>query len=160
MLGSFDGRFYTLRVTAWDDAQEIGRGTVDRAVVSVGKFLDKMNRYTSIEARDRVRNGQRTNIFRMLGAFPAMFWKNYFYYGANNPKNIVNQFGGNFGGPILKNKLFFFANWEATDKRASVSGLETVATDPLRQGNFAGTSSIFCQMQSSNTIMRRRSKAG
>jgi fluoroacetyl-CoA thioesterase len=42
VLESFDGRFYTLRVTAWDDAQEIGRGTVDRAVVSVGKFLDKV----------------------------------------------------------------------------------------------------------------------
>jgi fluoroacetyl-CoA thioesterase len=38
---SFDGRFYTLRVTARDDVQEIGRGTVNRAVVSIGKFLDK-----------------------------------------------------------------------------------------------------------------------
>ena len=38
-LESFDGRFYTLRVTAWDDAREIGRGTVGRAVVSVSKFL-------------------------------------------------------------------------------------------------------------------------
>ena len=46
------------------------------------KFLDKMNKYTSIEARDRVRNGQRTNAFRLIGAFPAMFLKNYFYYGA------------------------------------------------------------------------------
>ena len=42
VLESFDGRFYTLRVTARDDAQEIGRGTVGRAVVSVGKFVDKM----------------------------------------------------------------------------------------------------------------------
>lgn len=42
VLESFDGRFYTLRVTAWDDVQEIGRGTVDRAVVSIGKFLEKM----------------------------------------------------------------------------------------------------------------------
>ena len=41
-LESFDGRFYTLRVTACDDVQEIGRGTVTRAVVSVSKFLDKM----------------------------------------------------------------------------------------------------------------------
>jgi glycosyltransferase involved in cell wall biosynthesis len=46
------------------------------------KFLDKMNRYTSIEALDRVRGGQRTNWFRMVFAFPAMFLKNYFYYGA------------------------------------------------------------------------------
>jgi predicted thioesterase len=33
-----------VRVTAWDDVQEIGRGTVGRAVVSVGKFLEKMKK--------------------------------------------------------------------------------------------------------------------
>ena len=38
-LESFDGRFYTLRVTARDDSQEIGRGTVGRAIVSVSKFV-------------------------------------------------------------------------------------------------------------------------
>ena len=42
VLESFDGRFYTLRVTARDDAQEIGRGTVGRAVIHVSKFLEKM----------------------------------------------------------------------------------------------------------------------
>ena len=42
VLESSNGRFYTLRVTAHDDAQEIGRGTVGRAVVSVGKLLEKM----------------------------------------------------------------------------------------------------------------------
>ena len=43
-LESFDGRFYTLRVTARDDVQEIGRGTVGRAVVRIGKFVEKMKR--------------------------------------------------------------------------------------------------------------------
>jgi fluoroacetyl-CoA thioesterase len=42
VLESFDGRFYMVRVTACDDTQEIGRGTVGRAVVSVGKFLERM----------------------------------------------------------------------------------------------------------------------
>ena len=42
VLESFDGRFYTLRVTARDETQAIGGGTVGRAVVSVGKFLEKM----------------------------------------------------------------------------------------------------------------------
>ncbi len=41
-LESFDGRFYTLRVSARDDVQEIGRGTVGRAVVSISKFQEKM----------------------------------------------------------------------------------------------------------------------
>ena len=44
VLESFDGKFYTVRVTARDDAQEIGRGTVGRAVVSVGKFLGRMKK--------------------------------------------------------------------------------------------------------------------
>ena len=44
VLESFDGRFYTLRVTARDDVQEIGRGTVGRAVVSIGKFVERMKR--------------------------------------------------------------------------------------------------------------------
>jgi predicted thioesterase len=42
LLESFDGRFYTLRVSARDDKQEIGRGIVGRAVVSVSKFMEKM----------------------------------------------------------------------------------------------------------------------
>jgi predicted thioesterase len=44
VLESFDGRFYVVRVTAWDDVQEIGCGTVGRAVVSVGRFLEKMKK--------------------------------------------------------------------------------------------------------------------
>jgi len=44
VLESFDGRFYRVRVTARDEVQEIGRGTVTRAVVSVGKFLERVKR--------------------------------------------------------------------------------------------------------------------
>ncbi len=41
-LESFDGRFYTMRVSAHDGTQEIGRGTVGRAVVHVPSFLRRM----------------------------------------------------------------------------------------------------------------------
>ena len=44
VLESFDGRFYIVRVTARDDVQEIGRGTVSRAVVSGGRFLERMKK--------------------------------------------------------------------------------------------------------------------
>lgn len=44
VLESFDGRFYTMRVTARDDVQEIGRGTVGRAVISISKFVEKMKK--------------------------------------------------------------------------------------------------------------------
>lgn len=43
-LEAFDGRFYLLRVTASDDAQEIGRGTVSRAVINVRKFMERIEK--------------------------------------------------------------------------------------------------------------------
>ncbi|HUK47132.1 MAG TPA: hotdog domain-containing protein [Terriglobales bacterium] len=43
VVESFDGRFYTVRVSARDDAREIGRGTVGRAAVNVRKFLERAN---------------------------------------------------------------------------------------------------------------------
>lgn len=42
-LQSFDGRFYVFAVRASDDLQEIGQGTVTRAVVRVGKFMSKLS---------------------------------------------------------------------------------------------------------------------
>ncbi len=47
VLESFDGRFYTLRVTARDDAREIGQGAVGRAVVSIAKFRKKAQTKTA-----------------------------------------------------------------------------------------------------------------
>jgi predicted thioesterase len=43
VMESFDGRFYTMRVRAWDETQEIGGGTVNRAFVSVSKFMSRLN---------------------------------------------------------------------------------------------------------------------
>lgn len=41
-LESANGRFYVFRVSARDDRQEIGSGTVSRAVVSLGKFMKRL----------------------------------------------------------------------------------------------------------------------
>ena len=44
--------------------------------------------------------------------------RNAFQTTPNNPKNILKQYGGNRGGPILTDKLFFFANAERTTQRS------------------------------------------
>lgn len=47
-----------------------------------------------------------------------------------------NQFGGNYGGPIVKNKLFFFANFEML-KISNANLLQsTVPTARMRRGDF------------------------
>ena len=44
VLDSFDGKFYVLRVSAHDDRQQIGRGTVTRAVVNINSFLERLKK--------------------------------------------------------------------------------------------------------------------
>ena len=50
IVESFDGRFYTVRVSARDGEREIGRGTVGRAVVSVSTFTARTKSKKSAEA--------------------------------------------------------------------------------------------------------------
>jgi Carboxypeptidase regulatory-like domain/TonB-dependent Receptor Plug Domain len=53
------------------------------------------------------------------------------------PENNQNQFGGNFGGPIMKNRLFGFFNYEGTRIKQGVSRTATVPLDNERIGDFS-----------------------
>jgi hypothetical protein len=52
---------------------------------------------------------------------------------ATLPALAQNQFGGNFGGPIVKNKTFFFANYEAFRQETSSNPLGFVPSASFRQ---------------------------
>lgn len=48
----------------------------------IERILSKLNHYTSLQAKQDYENGKRTSIAKILLSFPAMFYKNYVYYGA------------------------------------------------------------------------------
>jgi glycosyltransferase involved in cell wall biosynthesis len=48
----------------------------------IERILQKLNHYTTLQAENDFSNGLRTHPLRILLSFPAMFYKNYVYYGA------------------------------------------------------------------------------
>jgi outer membrane receptor protein involved in Fe transport len=52
---------------------------------------------------------------------------------------VFNQYGLAGGGPIRKDKTFFYANWERFHQRTLERAFRTVPTDLQRQGDFSQT---------------------
>ncbi len=53
------------------------------------------------------------------------------------PDTLWNQFGGSIGGPIVKDKGFFFFDYQGTRRKNGGSILTTVPTALARTGNFS-----------------------
>jgi outer membrane receptor protein involved in Fe transport len=64
---------------------------------------------------------------------------NYFAKRANQPKptNKQNQFGGNLGGPVVRNRMFFFGDYEGTRIQQGVLRTGRVMTQAEKAGVFS-----------------------
>ena len=62
--------------------------------------------------------------------------------GYKKPVAILNIFGGNIGGPIKKDKLFYFFNFERTTERTGQFGSYSVAPADFRAGDFSKWTSL------------------
>ncbi|MFN7921732.1 MAG: carboxypeptidase regulatory-like domain-containing protein [Bryobacteraceae bacterium] len=59
--------------------------------------------------------------------------------GAKLAPLAVNQYGGTFGGPIKKDRAFFFFNYEGYRERRAQTRTITVPSPQERAGDFSGT---------------------
>ncbi len=62
-------------------------------------------------------------------------WQDNFN-GLGRNKFIQHIFGGSVGGPVIKNKLFYFANWQELRATQAITQTATVLTQQARQGIF------------------------
>ena len=65
-----------------------------------------------------------------------------FYDGPELPRFRQHQFGGSFGGPIKKDKAFFFFNYEGLRKRQGLTQIATVPDADARRGIIPGLAPI------------------
>jgi hypothetical protein len=66
------------------------------------------------------------------------------FFAVTVPPFKRNQFGGTIGGPVRRDKLFFFASYQGTEER-SAPGVTTalVPTEAMRRGDFSAVHRVI-----------------
>ncbi|MBC7927403.1 MAG: TonB-dependent receptor, partial [Bryobacteraceae bacterium] len=123
------------------------------SVESVREFKIQTNLFSADQGRN---SGATVNIITKSGSNEwhgsayeflrnqALDAKNYFTRpGTNTPALRQNQFGGSFGGRAIRNKVFFFTNYEGYRRRQERVFVNTVPTLGMRNGDFSAVRDIF-----------------
>jgi len=126
------------------------------AYVPPAEAIESVNIATgTFDAEIGQAGGSATNVVTKSGTntFHGSAWeyntvnalqaRNFFYYDRSIPKDVRNQFGVTLGGPIKKDSLFFFADWERYLIRKNGSGLKSVPTAQMRVGDFSDVSTAI-----------------
>jgi outer membrane receptor protein involved in Fe transport len=78
----------------------------------------------------------------------ALDARNYFAPAGPKPPYRQNQFGGSLGGPLRRNRTFFFGDYEGLRIRQGEVFVSTVPTAAMKVGNFSGVNPIFDPLSS------------
>jgi hypothetical protein len=68
--------------------------------------------------------------------------KQFFATGQPKPAFNRNEFGATAGGPIIKNKTFFFGSYEGMRQRTAATPFLALGTAAMRRGDFSGLAAI------------------
>jgi hypothetical protein len=144
------GSFNTFMIDGLDDRdQSVGTVKVFPNLESIGEFKVQVGNYSAEFAS----GGAVINVITRSGgndfhgsAFE--FLRNNAldarqFFDARKPQFQQNQFGGALGGPIRKNKTFFFGDYQGLRVHTASTSLISEPTAAMRSGNFSGVATIY-----------------
>jgi outer membrane receptor protein involved in Fe transport len=144
------GSFNTFMIDGIDDRdQSVGTLKVFPNLEGIGEFKVQIGNYDAEFAS----GGAVINVVTRSGgneihgsAFE--FLRNYAldarqFFDARKPQFQQNQFGGALGGPIRKNKTFFFGDYQGLRNHQASTSIVSEPTAAMRTGNFNGVATIY-----------------
>src|SRR5215471_10782229 len=84
-----------------------------------------------------IKNGTNSFHGNAFDFYRDTFLNTHNFFSALTPVFHQNQFGGTFGGPIWKDKTFFFVSYQGIRARTSVTQTTPVFTGAQRGGDFS-----------------------
>jgi hypothetical protein len=134
---------YRTSTTGFYTAAPLRLGAFDEVTVSTDSLTADAGAEGSVQLRFVTKRG--TNDFHGSAFWQAqnsVFNANSFNnnaLGAPKSSSHLNDYGGSLGGPIWKNKIFFFFNYEEEDSPFAVFTGVQIPTQPAQQGTFTYT---------------------
>jgi hypothetical protein len=133
-----------------ENVQELSTESAHPSLDTIAEFNVITNPYSAEYGRSpggvvSVNTKSGSNQFHGLGyeyVRNNYFDSNDFFsdrHGLTKPKYNQNQFGANVGGPVIKNHLFFFFDYEGTRIKQGVLRTSTVPLPNERTGDFSPT---------------------
>lgn len=153
LVFNVNGASFNINNTRIDGAQSINVWLPhESAYVPTLEAIESVNAVTgSFDAETGLAGGAAIYVQTKSGTnqiHGAVFWDHnnqhldarpfFLPYSQSKPKFIYNDFGGAVGGPIIHEKLFYFASYESTNDRESAFYLATVPTAAIKSGNMQG----------------------
>ncbi len=134
---------YRTSTTGFYTAAPLRLGAFDEVTVSTDSLTADAGAEGSVQLRFVTKRG--TNNFHgsafwqvQNSVFNANSFRNN-ALGAPKSSSHLNDYGGSLGGPIWKNKIFFFFNYEEEDNPFAVFTGVQIPTQPAQQGLFTYT---------------------